>query len=120
MLVLVKQHDPSLTALQCHHAPREDGHVKHDQRWGIGDVGAARIAAAVAGMGNCLGPNPFVKAIYLQSNGITAAGVTSIVDGVKLCPQVAVLNLQGNQIGAEGAAKIGAAVKEGILPNVCF
>jgi len=120
MLAAVRTHDPALTVLQCHHAPREDGHVTHDQRWGIGDVGAARIAAAVAGSGNHLGPNPYVKSLYLQGNGITSVGVTHIVEGLKDCPSVASLNLQGNQIGKEGAAKIGAAVKEGVLPNVCF
>jgi len=116
----LRLHDPTLMSVQCHHGLEEDGHVKFSERWGIGDLGAARLAAAVAGMGNARGPNPHVKALYLQGNDITCIGIASIVEGIKSCPQITALNLQGNKIGSEGAASIAGAVKEGRLPLTSF
>ena len=42
------------------------------------------------------------------------------MDGVKHCSQIAIMNLQGNKIGADGVAEISAAAKEGIIPTACF
>ena len=116
----IRVHDPALVNIVCHHGRSQGGHVRYCERWNIGDTGAARIATAVAGTGNSLGPNPHIKSIYLQGNGITSVGVKAIIDGLKNCHQVSELNLQGNEIGKEGAFTIGSAVKEGLAPTICF
>ena len=64
MLGQIRAHDPSLITVVCHHGKREDGHVGYADRWNMGDLGAARIATAVSGTGNSLGPNMIVKVYY--------------------------------------------------------
>lgn len=120
LLQQIRLHDPAYVVIQCHHGAEANGHVRYSERWGIGDLGAERLAAAVSGVGNPRGHNPYVKALYLQGNGITSAGVMRLVDGIKSCPQIDALNLQGNKIGSEGATTIAEGVKEGRLPLTLF
>jgi hypothetical protein len=93
----------------------------------LGDNGVAELAAAVSTVivtvRGTAGTHTFhdLRSLFLVRNQITAVGARSLAEAIGregVLPQLAYLDLSGNQLGDEGAAALAQALIGGALPHL--